>query len=157
MYLIPGYRAIFYIKTGITSLFGFSNLYLVRNSTDYFSTAAELNPFTHLWSLGVEEQYYFIYPFYYGLQVARKRKRGVKTLIISFLSSLSLISFLYGLKMIPRRIFFNSKSFLGDRFGCIAFLITYKRRYQENSIYLFLIYSFYFIMAVFLYHILLVS
>jgi peptidoglycan/LPS O-acetylase OafA/YrhL len=46
-----------HLQTGITALFGFSNLFLLSNSTDYFATSTELNPFTHTWSLGVEEQF----------------------------------------------------------------------------------------------------
>ena len=49
--------------TGITGLLGFSNLYLLNSSTDYFATDVILNPFTHTWSLDVEEQFYFIFPF----------------------------------------------------------------------------------------------
>jgi len=45
-------------RTGITSLFGLSNLYLLKQSTDYFAGSTELNVFTHTWSLGVEEQFY---------------------------------------------------------------------------------------------------
>lgn len=45
------------LQTGLTSLFGLSNLYLLRKSTDYFAQSTELNVFTHTWSLGVEEQF----------------------------------------------------------------------------------------------------
>ena len=48
----------FSLRTGISSLFGLSNLYLLRQSTDYFAKATELNVFTHTWSLAVEEQFY---------------------------------------------------------------------------------------------------
>ena len=50
------------LKTGATSLFGLSNLYLLKQSTDYFAQSTELNPFTHTWSLGVEEQFYLLFP-----------------------------------------------------------------------------------------------
>lgn len=130
----------FYIKTGITSLFGFSNLYLVRHSTDYFSTAAELNPFTHLWSLGVEEQYYLVYPFLLWITgFAQQKEKGVKKLLILilFLSSLSLISFIYGYKNDPTSAYFLIQNrFWEIGLGCIAFLITYRRKYNVNSIYI---------------------
>ena len=48
--------------TGVSALFGVSNLYLLRQSTDYFTVAAEINVFTHTWSLGVEEQFYLLFP-----------------------------------------------------------------------------------------------
>jgi len=38
-----------------------SNLVLFRDS-GYFDTAAEAKPLLHLWSLGVEEQFYFVWP-----------------------------------------------------------------------------------------------
>jgi peptidoglycan/LPS O-acetylase OafA/YrhL len=50
------------LKTGASSLLGLSNLYLLRHSTDYFAQSTALNPFTHTWSLGVEEQFYFLFP-----------------------------------------------------------------------------------------------
>jgi peptidoglycan/LPS O-acetylase OafA/YrhL len=39
------------VKTGLYSLIGFSNHYLLNESTDYFSSSTQLNPFTHTWSL----------------------------------------------------------------------------------------------------------
>jgi len=51
-----------FIRTGISSLFGMSNIYLLLNSTDYFAKPTEFNPFTHTWSLGVEEQFYIFFP-----------------------------------------------------------------------------------------------
>ncbi|MBD2720467.1 acyltransferase family protein [Synechococcus sp. FACHB-909] len=50
------------LRTGISALFGFSNVYLHGQATDYFGTATKLNPFTHTWSLGVEEQVYLLLP-----------------------------------------------------------------------------------------------
>jgi peptidoglycan/LPS O-acetylase OafA/YrhL len=54
------YKPGFSIKTGLYSLIGFSNHALLNASTDYFSSSTQLNTFTHTWSLGVEEQFYFI-------------------------------------------------------------------------------------------------
>ncbi len=50
------------LKTGITSLFGLSNIYLLRLSTDYFADSTQLNAFTHTWSLDLEEQFYIVFP-----------------------------------------------------------------------------------------------
>jgi peptidoglycan/LPS O-acetylase OafA/YrhL len=44
-------------STGIAAFFGLSNVVLALNNDSYFSPASSLNPFTHTWSLGVEEQF----------------------------------------------------------------------------------------------------
>ncbi|MDF3982459.1 acyltransferase family protein [Luteibacter sp. PPL554] len=50
-------------RTGRFAFFGFSNLVLARNLNSYFSPITEFNPYTHTWSLGVEEQFYLAFPF----------------------------------------------------------------------------------------------
>jgi len=50
------------LQTGLAALLGASNLYLFWQSTDYFAPSTELNIFTQTWSLGVEEQFYFLFP-----------------------------------------------------------------------------------------------
>ena len=49
------------LRTGLTSSFGLSNLYLLRLSTDYFQSDQSINVFLHTWSLGVEEQFYVVF------------------------------------------------------------------------------------------------
>ena len=48
--------------TGIAALVGMSNFNLLGQSLDYFGASAAENPFTHTWSLGVEEQFYLLFP-----------------------------------------------------------------------------------------------
>lgn len=48
--------------TALAALIGASNLTLLSQSLNYFSPTASLNPFTHTWSLGVEEQFYLLFP-----------------------------------------------------------------------------------------------
>jgi len=50
-------------RTALSSLAGVSNIYLYKQSTNYFGLLAEINPFMHTWSLGVEEQFYLLFPF----------------------------------------------------------------------------------------------
>ncbi|MDF0541264.1 acyltransferase family protein [Sphingobium sp. H39-3-25] len=82
--------------TGISAIFGVSNFALLFTSGDYFSTSTEYNTFTHTWSLAVEEQYYFLFPFIsYALIVNSKnndRKRSIYLFSLYVLVLLSLIS-----------------------------------------------------------------
>lgn len=76
--------------TGLTAFFGFSNIVLALNNDTYFSPTTEFNPFVHTWSLGVEEQFYLIFPllFYFWL---KNRHR----LILPLAGALSIIAAIY--------------------------------------------------------------
>jgi peptidoglycan/LPS O-acetylase OafA/YrhL len=50
-------------QAGVWAFFGASNIALLLYQDGYFSPRAEFNPFTHTWSLGVEEQFYLVLPF----------------------------------------------------------------------------------------------
>ncbi|MFM9088559.1 MAG: acyltransferase family protein, partial [Cyanobium sp.] len=71
------------LQTGMAALLGGSNLYLFERATDYFASSTQLNVFTHTWSLGVEEQFYFFYPIFlwYALKPAPKNRRLLKAFL----------------------------------------------------------------------------
>ena len=52
------------VKSLIFSIFGVSNIYFFKNidSFNYFNFE-NTTPFLHTWSLGLEEQFYFLFPF----------------------------------------------------------------------------------------------
>ena len=60
--IIPPIQSKDYIQSGAFSLFGVSNIYFTRMASYYFNFASTMNPFTHTWSLGVEEQFYLLLP-----------------------------------------------------------------------------------------------
>ena len=60
-------------RTGLAAFFGFSNLVLLSTASDYFSPRSEFNSFTHTWSLGVEEQYYLVFPFLFFFWLRGRR------------------------------------------------------------------------------------
>ncbi|MBD0416495.1 acyltransferase family protein [Oryzicola mucosus] len=48
--------------SAIASAFGLANFHFLADSGGYFDSAADLMPLLHMWSLGVEEQFYVIWP-----------------------------------------------------------------------------------------------
>lgn len=48
--------------TGAAASVWSSNIALIKIDSNYFSVQSEMNPFLHTWSLGVEEQFYLIFP-----------------------------------------------------------------------------------------------
>ncbi len=80
-------------KTGFFAFFGLSNLALIWFNDGYFSPRVEFNPFTHTWSLGVEEQFYLLFPvLFFVLEKGRGRRGGTGLLAKGFLPLLLLAS-----------------------------------------------------------------
>jgi peptidoglycan/LPS O-acetylase OafA/YrhL len=126
------------LRTGGASLFGLSNLYLLKQSTDYFAQSTELNPFTHTWSLGVEEQFYLLFPFLiwfsgFGQQTAK----GARNLFlwVGALTIASLIGFIYLYQVNqPAAYFLMPPRFWEMAAGCLIFIGFQKRVKIEQAL-----------------------
>jgi peptidoglycan/LPS O-acetylase OafA/YrhL len=75
-----------------------SNLLLWYQTGDYFDTAAELKPLLHLWSLGVEEQYYLLWPLLLFLLRGDNRHR-----ILWLIIGLAVASFAISVYLVDRK------------------------------------------------------
>lgn len=80
--------------TGLFSLIGLSNLYLYNISLDYFSTAAKYSPLLHTWSLGIEEQFYLIYPLIIFFLFHSVKKPAFLKIFLIMVFSFSIVHFL---------------------------------------------------------------
>jgi peptidoglycan/LPS O-acetylase OafA/YrhL len=85
------------VFTSVSAVLGMSNLYLVSSSDGYFSARIPYNPFVQTWSLGLEEQFYFIYPIIVFLLLVSiwKNQKIRKKVLLTFLVSMLVISFAY--------------------------------------------------------------
>ena len=76
-------------------IFGFANLFFLKNSGGYFDANTEEMPLLHFWSLGVEEQFYLIWPLliFLVLKIGKPQRvlLGSRILLLSII----LISFVY--------------------------------------------------------------
>lgn len=89
------------LRTGISALFGFSNVYLHGQATDYFGTATKLNPFTHTWSLGVEEQVYLLLPLVAWLTGFARPGAGGHRALFGVMGVASLVSLIAFVQLYP--------------------------------------------------------
>lgn len=79
----------------LASSLGLANLYFWRDG-DYFNLANRLRPLLHLWSLGVEMQFYLIWPFLLLITIKNAKKFLPLMVISIFLASLLLAEYFSG-------------------------------------------------------------
>ncbi|SEJ70475.1 acyltransferase family protein [Pseudomonas sp. NFACC07-1] len=79
-------------RTRLAAFFGLSNFVLAWNTDTYFSPSTQLNPYTHTWTLAVEEQFYLVFPLIHFLWL-RYRERS--KLVWTLLPLLALVSLAY--------------------------------------------------------------
>ena len=126
------------LKTGATSLFGLSNLYLFKTSTDYFAESTELNPFIHTWSLGVEEQFYLVFPFLIWFSGFKQQSaKGARNfcLWVGALSVTSLVGFIYLYPINQAAAYFLMPfRFWEMAAGCLLFVALQRREKVRQAL-----------------------
>ncbi len=97
------------LRAGAFALFGFSNYAMFQAGTDYFSPNADLNGLLHTWSLGVEEQFYLVFPLLGWIVLFRDptaQRRTMFLALVSLTAALSLLAWLKAVELDPMRAFF---------------------------------------------------
>ena len=79
-----------YAESILASLFFGSNFFFYHSTTEYGADSALLKPFLHTWSLGVEEQFYLVFPI-----IAIVAFRCFQQYFLYFLFALSLLSLVF--------------------------------------------------------------
>jgi peptidoglycan/LPS O-acetylase OafA/YrhL len=108
-----------------------SNLVLWGESS-YFDNAAETKPLLHLWSLGVEEQYYLFWPLL--ILFAWKQFRNIPGFIF-FLLIISFVWNVVNIRQDPISTFYSPLSrFWELLFGALLAYIVYQSREQSLTV-----------------------
>lgn len=94
----------------ISSFFSVNNWWQIANGESYFNRLATDSPYTHLWSLSVEGQFYLFFPIILGilLNVLKNKKQVVQVLVGLTIFSGVLMSLLFWLSVDVTRIYYGT-------------------------------------------------
>ena len=117
------------------SIFFSANIYFNYFGNFYATDASLKTPLLHLWSLGVEEQFYILYPFFLLLILKLFRKLLIFFIVIGFLISLGFAEYastnhkMFNFYMLPSRAWEIGSGIL------IALLSLQKKKKINNFIF----------------------
>jgi peptidoglycan/LPS O-acetylase OafA/YrhL len=93
----------------ISSIFYVNNWHQILANRSYFEAFGRPSLFQHLWSLAVEEQFYFIWPLLLWFGLTRLgRMRTVAAMLVVAAASLALMAILYDPHTDPSRIYYGT-------------------------------------------------
>lgn len=81
-FVIAPYDFIAFARSAVASLFSVSNFVFFAEA-GYWDTASELKPLLHTWSLGVEEQFYLLWPALLLWYLGKPRRFGLGGLLLA--------------------------------------------------------------------------
>lgn len=93
-------------------LLGYNNWWQIAQDADYFTRIANASPFTHLWFLGIEFQYYLFWPLLFGGYLLLRRVIGTHLALLLFgllaLVSAGLLPYGYAEGMSVTRLYYGT-------------------------------------------------
>ena len=110
----------------------FSNI-ILWNEAGYFDTSSEVKPLLHLWSLGIEEQFYIVFPLL--LWLAWKQKINYFLIIIIIIAASFMLNFINVEQDIVAAFYSPQTRFWELLFGSLlAYATLYKKNTQQIAL-----------------------
>lgn len=96
----------------LSVLLGFNNWWQIGQNADYFTRIASQSPFTHLWFLGIEIQYYLLWPLLYGLYIGISKllnpKAGTVFFLLAGLGAMAVMPYDFSEGMDMTRLYYGT-------------------------------------------------
>ena len=113
IYHLLNFKVIAAIRPEVLSVvLGFNNWWQIAQNADYFTRIANASPFTHLWFLGIELQYYLIWPLLFFIYTVLYRLIGKSAGIIFFvligIATAALMPMMYQPGMDVTRLYYGT-------------------------------------------------
>ena len=108
-----------------------NNILMKITSADYWALKNDYKPLMHTWSLGVEEQFYIIYPFLFLF--LKNNSKKIILLFLFLITSISLFFFLEGNDS-STKFYFLQYRFFELSFGGICAILFYEENSFKNYI-----------------------
>jgi peptidoglycan/LPS O-acetylase OafA/YrhL len=110
----------------LPSLLYVTNWWYIFHEVSYFDSFGPASPFTHIWSLGIEEQFYLIWPLLVilGLTFIKRKRFQVTAILVGVIISAWLMAFLYAPGEDPSRVYYGTDTrafslLLGAALACV--------------------------------------
>lgn len=120
-------------NSAVASVFFFANIFFWQSS-GYFSPSLELQPLLHMWSLSLEEQFYFVFPIFLIICAAKLKKYILQIVLFGCIVSLALAVY-----YAPNSLSFFSFYILPTRFyelglgASLAIFLHHKKNNFSNQ------------------------
>jgi len=95
----------------IATFFYVVNWHFITSGQSYFAQYGEPSPLRHMWSLAIEEQFYFLWPMVLTLllpMILRRRRIGVAVMVTAAVLSAVLMALLYEPGADPSRVYYGT-------------------------------------------------
>lgn len=110
---------------------GFVQNFILWRESGYFDNASDMKPLLHIWSLGIEEQFYFVWPLLLSLAGKFRKERHRQLLYLSIMCLVFIGSFLLNVNSVkanPVKTFYlpHYRFWELATGGILAWVVLYK-------------------------------